>query len=98
MKLRRLKQKRRASGAFESEFAVEILKSDKLRVTILICFLWRRGADDPLAFDFRFRRLSAHLSRQLQKLSHDRFIGARAGTRLLYGGVAGDRPAHQGAT
>jgi adenylate cyclase len=38
MKLRRLKQKRRASGAFESEFAVEILKSDKLRVTILICF------------------------------------------------------------
>ena len=38
MKLRRLKQNRRASGAFESEFAVEILKSDKLRVTILICF------------------------------------------------------------
>ena len=38
MKLRRLRQDRRASGAFENEFALELLKSDKLRVTILICF------------------------------------------------------------
>src|ERR1700754_2759089 len=38
MKLRRQKQTKPASGTFESEFAIEILKSDKLRVTILICF------------------------------------------------------------
>ena len=36
MKLRRLKRHR---PAFESELALEILKSDKLRVTILICAL-----------------------------------------------------------
>jgi len=34
MRLRRLK---RHQPAFESELALEILKSDKLRVTILIC-------------------------------------------------------------
>ncbi|HXQ73454.1 MAG TPA: hypothetical protein VN844_23340, partial [Pyrinomonadaceae bacterium] len=38
MKLRRVKRNRKASSTFESEFAVEIFKSDKLRVTILMCF------------------------------------------------------------
>jgi adenylate cyclase len=37
MRLRRLKHYRPAARAFESELALEILKSDKLRVTILIC-------------------------------------------------------------
>ncbi len=38
MKLRRLKQhKVEPPRVFETEFALEILKSDKLRVTILIC-------------------------------------------------------------
>jgi adenylate cyclase len=37
MTLRRLKRNRPASGAFEDELALEILKSDRLRVTILIC-------------------------------------------------------------
>lgn len=37
MKLRRLKPTRPASGVFEKELKLEILKSDRLRVTILIC-------------------------------------------------------------
>lgn len=37
MRLRRLKRHRPAARAFETELALEILKSDKLRVTILIC-------------------------------------------------------------
>lgn len=37
MKLRLPKRHRAAARAFESELALEILKSDKLRVTILIC-------------------------------------------------------------
>src|SRR5690349_24001236 len=37
MKLRRQKRKRTTARTFESEFALEILKSDRLRVTILIC-------------------------------------------------------------
>lgn len=37
MKLRRRKPAREASGAFEKELALEVLKSDKLRITILIC-------------------------------------------------------------
>ena len=37
MKLRRRKRKRSAARTFETEFALEILKSDRLRVTILIC-------------------------------------------------------------
>jgi adenylate cyclase len=37
MKLLRLKRNAPVSGAFEKELALEILKSDKLRVTILIC-------------------------------------------------------------
>lgn len=37
MRLRRLKRNRPAAGAFEAELALEILKSDRLRVTILIC-------------------------------------------------------------
>src|SRR5262245_33188372 len=39
MRLRRLKQLRTISPAFESELALEILKTDKLRVTILLCIL-----------------------------------------------------------
>lgn len=37
MKLRRIKRHPSDARAFESELALEILKSDKLRVTILIC-------------------------------------------------------------
>ncbi len=37
MKLRRIKRHRSDVRAFESELALEILKSDKMRVTILIC-------------------------------------------------------------
>lgn len=37
MRIRRLKRHRPAVHAFETELALEMLKSDKLRVTILIC-------------------------------------------------------------
>jgi hypothetical protein len=36
MRIRRLKRHRPAAHAFESELALEIMKSDKLRVTILL--------------------------------------------------------------
>src|SRR5215475_841771 len=39
MKLRRLKRVRTSSPAFETELALEILKSDKLRVSILLGIL-----------------------------------------------------------
>ena len=39
MRLRRLKREKITSPAFETELALEILKTDKLRVTILLCIL-----------------------------------------------------------
>lgn len=39
MRLRRIKRDKPTSPAFESELALEILKSDRLRVTILFCIL-----------------------------------------------------------
>lgn len=39
VKFRRAKNRKRISSSFENEFDLEILKSDKLRVTILLCAL-----------------------------------------------------------
>lgn len=64
MRLRRLKRNKIISPAFENELALEILKTDKLRVSILLCIL---GSVMPLMLWLAvssyedFQRFQSHL-------------------------------------
>jgi adenylate cyclase len=65
MKMRRRKRKRNAARTFENEFALEILKSDKLRVTILICAF---GAVVPVTL-----ALAVFVYEDFQRIFHGNF-------------------------
>jgi adenylate cyclase len=69
MRLRGLKRRQTISSVFENEFALEILKSDKLRVTILLC-AWTGTFLMLMLLSFIF-------STQFQNAFHGRFNAFR---------------------